>query len=772
MTGLHGASRQCGQNRLRIILAVLSAVLVLWYMFCLPENLFEGTEYSTVVVDRNGELLGARISKDGEWRFAEKPLPHGGESVSDGEDKYFTAVIQFEDRWFRWHPGVNPVSICRAFISNIRSGHVVSGGSTITMQVIRMSRHRKRTLWQKLVEAVLATRLELRCSKDEILRMYADNAPFGGNVAGLDAASWRYFGRPSSELSWGEAATLAVLPNAPSSIRLGKNREKLLEKRNRLLVKLRDNGHLSQEECTLACSEPLPTSPKPLPSLASHLTDDIAGNRYSDGKGYTAILSVDGKAWKNGTPTAGRYVQTSIDLNLQRRIEEFADRRSGELAEEGINDLAVIVEEVGTGEILAWCGNAGPERKRPGVNVNAARAPRSSGSILKPFLYHDALADGVILPWSLVADTPVNINGFSPQNYDMTYGGAVPAAEALSRSLNVPSVHMLKDYGVQKFMENLQKRGLTTLTRSASDYGLSLILGGAECRLDEVTAAYAAMSRDYTEGTGKDDKMALYYTFDALKDVNRPDEIDWHLIRSVRKIAWKTGTSYGYRDAWAVGVTPAYAVGVWAGNASGAGAPGLLGARTAGPVMFGVFNMLPGSTPEWFPEPAPGDGIRMEVCHESGFIAGPFCGQKDTLLLPEAALKSATCPYHSMEDGHKIFRLPPAMEWFYRQRHPEYEDNMRSVSGHGDGSGDMEFIYPENGSRITLPRQLDGSPGEIVLNLAHHDRDATVYWHLDRTYIGETRFLHQKRVLPEKGKHSITVVDNHGETLSITITVL
>lgn len=771
MRGISGTSRHVRRKCLKITIAAVSAAMVLWYMFCLPRNLFGKTEYSTVVVDRNGELIGARISGNGEWRFSGKPAE---KSVSDGERKYFTAVIQFEDRWFRWHPGVNPVSIARALISNIRSGHVVSGGSTITMQVIRMSRHRERTLGQKLTEAVMATRLELRYSKDEILRMYADNAPFGGNVAGLEAASWRYFGRPSSELSWGEAATLAVLPNAPSSIRIEKNRGKLLEKRNRLLVKLRDKGYLNPEECLLACSEPLPKSPKPLPSSASHLTDDIARNRFCEKKGYSVILSVDGRPWKSGDRTAGRYVQTSIDLNLQRRLEAFMDRRCGELAEEGINDLAAIVEDVGTGEILAWCGNSDPDRKRPGVNVNAARAPRSSGSILKPFLYHDALADGTILPYSLVEDTPVNINGFSPQNYDMSYAGAVPAAEALSRSLNVPSVHMLKKYGVRKFMENLQKRGLTTLTRDASDYGLSLILGGAECRLDEVTAAYAEMSANYMNGTETDDKVALYYTFDALKDVNRPDEIDWHLIHSVRKIAWKTGTSYGYRDAWAVGVTPSYAVGVWAGNASGAGAAGLLGARTAGPVLFGIFNMLPDRGAEWFPEPAAGDGIRMEVCGESGFVAGQCCGERDTLLLPKTAAHSATCPYHHMEDGRKIFRLPPAMEWFYRQRHPEYEDNLHrnDISRETGGQGNMEFIYPENGSRISLPRQLDGSPGRIVLNLAHHDRNATVYWHLDRTYIGETRFLHQKRVLPEKGKHSITAVDNHGETISISITVL
>lgn len=741
-------------------LAAALAVLLTWYALCLPRDLFPDAEYSTVAVASNGELLGARISRDGQWRFSLPDNPEGSRKHdSGGREKYRTALIEFEDRWFRWHPGVNPVSICKALAMNIHAGHTVSGGSTLTMQVIRMSRRKERTLRQKFVEAILATRLELRCSKDEILKLYEDNAPFGGNVVGLDAASWRYFGRPASELSWGEAATLAVLPNSPSSIRLEKNREKLLAKRNRLLHKLLDAGRLTEGECSLACSEPLPEGPKPLPSYSARLVDDFASGYSGTGK-FFSVLSDDDA----GGPVDGRLVRTSIDLDLQRRVEEILDRRSGELAAEGIGDLAAVVMDVASGKVLAYCGNSSPERNRQGRNVDIARAPRSSGSILKPFLYCDALEGGTILPRSLIADTPVNINGFTPQNYSMTYEGAVPAAEALSRSLNIPSVHLLKTYGVQKFMENLKERGLTTFGRNASDYGLSLILGGGECRLDEVTAAYAAMARKYMTSCSD---LPLFYTFDALKDVNRPDEIDWHIIRSVKKIAWKTGTSYGYRDAWAAGVTPHYAVGVWAGNASGAGAPGLLGARTAGPVMFEIFNLLPSGSPDWFPEPSPTSGISMEVCRKSGFLAGPYCEEIDTLTLPAASSNSRTCPYHVMENGRNMFRLPPAMEWYYRQKHPEYDSRAGSTSS----GAAMEFIYPENGSRITLPRQLDGSPGEVALNLAHHDREATVYWHIDREYIGETRFIHQMRIRPEEGRHVITVVDNAGRQLSIRIEV-
>ncbi len=773
------------RRRLTVVLAALAGGLAVWYLLCLPRDLFADARWSTVVLDRNGELLGARIAADGQWRFPMEKMPS-----SSGREKYFKALVRFEDRWFRFHPGVNPASLIRAAVANVRAGHVVSGGSTISMQVIRMSRRKSRTMWQKAVEAILATRLELRYSKDEILELYAANAPFGGNVVGLEAAAWRYFGRPADELSWAEAATLAVLPNSPSSIRPGRGGDKLLAKRNRLLVKLRDDGLMGESECALSCGEPLPSSPQPLPSYASHLVDDYASGKIP------------------GTGP-GRSYRTDIDLSLQRRVEALLSRRSAELAGEGINDLAAVIMDVRTGQVVAYCGNADPTRKRPGSDVDIARSPRSSGSILKPFLYCAALQDGVILPYSLLPDTPVNIGGFTPQNYSMDYFGAVPAAEALSRSLNVPAVHLLRAYGVQRFLEILRGCGMTTFGRSAEDYGLSLILGGGECRLDEVTAAYAAMARQYmAPAPGRFplcDRVALWYTLDALKDVNRPDEMDWRIIRSVRKVAWKTGTSYGYRDAWAVGATPDFAVGVWAGNASGAGSPVLLGARTAGPVLFELFGLLPStssygvpsssasghqiepSSDGWFPSPQYADGIRVEVCRRSGFLAGDACADKEAVQLPAAAMNTRVCPYHSVRSGRIVFRLPPAMEWFYRRHHPEYGSSASAAgadagyvagvdtdTGAGADAGGlaalpMEFIYPENGSVITIPQQQDGTPGEVVLNLAHRDPGATVYWHLDGDYLGETRFIHHFRIHPSPGRHTVTVVDSSGATLSVSL---
>ena len=711
-------------------------LLFLCYLFCLPRELFRGVPCSTVVEDRSGELLGARIAADGQWRFPpRKAVPV----------RYALAVTTFEDRWFFYHPGVNPAALARALRDNIRSGHVTSGGSTLTMQLIRLSRGRERTLWQKGIEAVLATRLELRCSKAEILALYASYAPFGGNVVGIDAAAWRYFGRPPEQLSWGETATLAILPNAPSSLHPGKGREALLAKRNRLLERLRERGIIDAETCALACDEPLPDAPLPLPQWASHLVDRCAAEHR------------------------GEIVRSTIDLPLQRQVEAVLDRWNAEMARKGIEDLAAVVLDVATGEPLAYVGNAMPSRERPGARVDIARAPRSTGSILKPLLYCALLQEGQILPATLLPDVPININGFSPQNFDLQFYGGVPADRALARSLNVPAVHMLRRYGVPVFLDLLRRLGLTTLGRSASDYGLSLILGGAEGSLLDITSAYAGLSRAYQQRDGAaplHDPLALWYTFRTLREVNRPDEIDLRLIRSVRPVAWKTGTSYGFRDAWAVGVTPRYAVGVWAGNARGQGVPDLTGARAAGPVLFDLFNLLP--DPGWFEEPAPEEGVLMEVCTQSGQLKGIHCEEGELTLLPARAAASDPCPYHRMVDGQLRFLLPPSMEWYYRQHHPEYKPYVSVV---GDRELPMEFIYPEAGSTLYLPRQLDGSVRGAVFNLAHRNPSTTVWWHLDQHYAGETRYLHQLTLNPEPGRHTLTVVDVQGHSLSISFTV-
>lgn len=691
-----------------------AAALFLAWLLCLPRNLFKGTVYSTVVESAEGELLGARIADDGQWRFPPS---------TEVPERFATALVQFEDKRFWWHPGVDLLAIGRAFKDNIKEGHTVSGGSTITMQVIRLSRGKERTIWQKIIEAVQATRLELRYSKKKILALYASHAPFGGNVVGLEAAAWRYFGRPADELSWAESATLAILPNSPASMHPGKNREALKEKRDRLLERLCKKGYIDRETLEASLEEPLPEVPLQLPSYARHYVEHC---------------------------TKGQKTRTGIKFTLQKAVEEVCDRRSDDLSEEGIADMAAVVIDNSTGDIIAYVGNTSKDRKRPGVDVDVASSPRSTGSILKPVLFKAALEEGTILPATLLPDIPVNLSGFAPQNFDHQFYGAVHANNALARSLNIPAVFLLQEYGVPRFLERLQNCNIGTLENDASHYGLSLILGGGECRLDEVTRMYSKMAVEASES------LSAWYTMDALKEVNRPDELDWRLIRSVRKAAWKTGTSYGFRDAWAVGMTPHYTIGVWAGNAEGQGVAGLTGARTAGPVMFDILNLLPAESC-WFEMPSK-DGEYVKICKDSGHLAGPDCTDTEDMLIPKAGLETEPCPYHKTGE----FVLPPAMEWYYRPHHPEYKGATHNTTSA------IAFIYPSNGSTIQLPRQLSGEIEGAVFRAAHHNPETKIWWHLDGNYIGETSLIHEMKLAPEKGKHTLTIVDENGESAAVT----
>lgn len=755
----------------KVILCIL-AFLVTGYIFCLPRHLFH-VPYSTVVTDRNEELLGARIASDGQWRFPPR---------NTTPEKIKECLITFEDKHFYHHWGVNPFAIGRAFYQNVKNKRIVSGGSTLTMQTIRLARNESRTFREKLIEMIWATRLEFRASKEEILSMYISHAPFGGNVVGLDAAAWRYFGHSADDLSWAESAMLAVLPNAPAMIHLSKGRKTLLDKRNRLLKQLLEKKTIDSSTYELAISEPLPDEPHPLPHIAPYLVSRFYQERN------------------------GEYSRSTINKGIQTQVEDLAERWSNEFGRSDIRNLAILVIDIPSNQVVAYCGNVHFDRKQGGNQVDVIQAPRSTGSILKPFLYYAMLQEGSLLPDMLLPDVPVNINGFTPQNFSMQFEGAVPASEALARSLNIPAVTMLQRYGVPKFHSFLQQIGLKTINRSSSHYGLSLILGGAEATLWDVTNAYAMMGRSLlqlpqrscslllptsriTESTDPFQPGAVWQTFDALKEVNRPEEIDWKSIPSMQTIAWKTGTSYGFRDAWAVGVTPRYAVGVWVGNATGEGKPGLVGAQTAGPVLFDIFNLLPSSS--WFTRPV-GIFVEAEVCRKSGHLKGRFCDETDTLLVLPAGLRTEACPYHhlvtlSADESQRIyencanteptlrkswFTLPPVWEWYYKQHHPEYKPLPPFKAGCGEDTFlPMQFIYPPMNARIKLPKQLDGSKGFLTVELAHNNPNATVFWHLDETYQAQTQDFHKISLQPAAGKHSLTAVDGEGNTISTTFFV-
>ena len=757
------------------------------FWFSLPRFLFNDP-YSTVLLDRNGELLGARIAVDGQWRFP---------PVDYLPEKYEKAAILYEDRFFYYHPGVNPLSLLRALFQNLKKGEIVSGGSTLTMQVIRLARKgRSRTISEKIIEMVLAARLEWTESKEDILRLYASHAPFGGNVVGIDAASWRYYGRPPEQLSWAEAATLAVLPNAPALIHPGKNRSLLIKKRNQLLDKLEKNGLIDALDCELAKLEALPDKPLPLPSNTPHLLDRIY------------------------IQNSGSRVHSSLDALLQQRVSIIIEEHYKQLKHNNIHNACCLVLDTRSGEVLAYVGNThNPGSPEFGGNVDIINAPRSTGSILKPILYGLMLEEGEILPGTLVPDIPTQYTGYSPKNFSMTYDGAVPARRALARSLNIPAVRMLQSHGTERFYYQLEELGIHTLKYPASHYGLSLILGGAEGSLWDITGVYASMGRvldRYNQtglyhagdihspqyfspdpalnkpGKGSSDNIhpfsaaAIWLTFQSLLEVNRPDsQAGWKSFSSSGKIAWKTGTSFGFRDGWAIGTSPEYTIGVWVGNADGEGRPGLTGIAVAAPILFDVFSTLPQGS--WFQAPL-NELYPVAVCHKSGHLPGPFCSSVDTIYIPSRGRTSEPCPYHriihlSPDGRYRVnsdcqdisgmrheswFVLPPAQEWYYRAKNPDYRilPKIHPNCEPRDEIEFMEMIYPRHSARIYVPREMDGSKGQIILEAAHRHPSSMIYWHLNEKFIGATRHIHQLGIAPTKGSYMLTLVDENGYSLT------
>ena len=762
-----------GKDKKWVKIAIIStlAVLLACYLACLPRHLFQ-SPVCAVLESSDGTLLGARIAADGQWRFP---------AIDTVPEKFAKCIITFEDKRFRRHFGVDPLAVGRALRMNAAAGKVRSGASTITMQTIRLSRgDRDRTIGEKIIEAILATRLELRCSKDKILALYASNAPFGSNVIGLPAAAWRYFGRSADELSWAESATLAVLPNAPALIHPGKNRDRLLAKRNFLLDKLCAAGIIDLEECRLAKDEPLPGKPHPMPETAYH---------------YLETLRLEG---------GDRLYSSSIDYGLQRRSEAILERHSEAFATNGVNNIAALVVDVHTGKPVIYCGNvrSGAGENLNGREVDVIRAPRSSGSTLKPLLYGAMLDEGSILPGMLIADTPFHYKDFSPNNFNRTFDGAVPARDVIRRSLNVPSVRMLQEYGIDRFIGVLREAGFTTITRGAEVYGLSLILGGAEIRLCDLAEAYRRMALlldEYgAQGRGKQvfplSAGAVWCTFNELTGVTRPEEEgDWQSFNSVRKVAWKTGTSYGNRDAWSVGATPDYIVAVWAGNCDGEGRPLLTGVGYAAPVMFDLFNILPPTG--WFSVPE-NDLVEIAVCPQSGHPVSDICleghpeAAPDTVLVPRAPRRPDICPYHRIVHlspdrscqvdsdccpvaemvNESWFVLPPAQEWYYMRSHSDYRrlpPLHPSMKGSA-GSGIIDIIYPQGGMTVASPVALDSRSRGVVFSAAHADPDATLYWHLDDSYLGSTSHgQHKMKAVPSPGSHLLVITDTNGNTASV-----
>jgi len=765
-------------------------VLLILYAIWLPKKLFTDS-YSTIVYDEHNELLGAHIAKDGQWRF-----PYS-DSIPD---KFKTCITFFEDEYFYKHLGVNPVSLSKAFVKNSKSGKIKSGGSTITMQVARLMRkNRARTYWEKFIEILLAFRIELSYKKNSILNIYACHAPFGSNVVGLHAASWRYFGRSPNKLSWAESALLAVLPNAPSLIYPGKNHKALLNKRNRLLKKLYDNKVIDQSTYNLSLQETIPEKPFTIPQYSPHLLARAAS--------------------ENGS---GKIYFSTLNKNLQQQINAALNNHIQTLSSNAIYNAGALVIETETGKVIAYIGNSISQKNEHDNYVDVVDAPRSTGSILKPFLYASALNDSKILPNMLLEDIPTQMGSYAPKNFNLTYDGLVPASMALARSLNVPAVKMLQEYGVSRFQYQLQKLGFKNFTKPAAHYGLSLILGGGEATLWDVASAYASMGRTlshYEKYTGKYDANdyhdavylqsktetkksiqknsllsagSIWCTFNAMTELARPEDYaGWSRFLSSNRIAWKTGTSFGFRDAWAVGINAKYTVAVWVGNADGEGRPGLTGISAAAPLMFAIFNLLPSHS--WFKIPNQ-DMTKIIVCKQSGYKASDVCPDKIVESIPKNSTKTSLCPYHKMihldasgmyrvnsncypvaQMQHKAwFVTSPVQEYYFKQHSSFYQPLPPYLPQcvTENNTHQIDIVYPRPGFKIYIPYEQTEEKGRLILKATHKNNAAILFWHLDDKYIGSTQKFHQMEVLPSKGKHILEVIDEQGESVTCVFEIV
>jgi penicillin-binding protein 1C len=474
-----------------------------------------------------------------------------------------------------------------------------------------------------------------------------------------------------------------------------------------------------------------------------------------------------------------------------------------------IMNAAAMVVEVETGNILSYVGNVyQPKDASLESHVDVLTSPRSPGSSLKPLLYASLLTEGSMLPTQLIPDIPTQIGGYTPQNFDLGYDGAVPAHTALARSLNIPAVKMLQLYNYRKFYDVLKNCGITTLTRPADDYGMSLILGGCEIKPLELAGVYSSMARSYlhqrsdanqwsmpkyfktqqTEiktGSWKFNTAALWHTFNAMNEVMRPGEEGlWNLFGASQKIAWKTGTSFGFRDGWAVGITPKYCVIVWIGNTDGEGRAELTGINTAAPLLFDIFRILPNST--WFTPPTE-QFTYTEICKQSGYRAGADCPDQKLMMIPDAGKSSALCPYHriihldasgmyqvnstcvspSEMINRSWFILPATIEYYYKQRHADYKQPPPyKADCNNENERSFDIIYPENNTKIYVPKEISGESGRTVFTAAATSSKAKLFWHLDDKFIAETQNFHQIAVGPKQGEHVLTVVDENGIRIS------
>jgi len=774
--------RRCGVVSLVCVLFAFLGFLVLDRAFPFPFAVLERPA-AVVVQDRSGEPLRIFLPDDQTWRL---PVRYG-----EIPEEMIRAVVLSEDRWFHRHPGVNPLAIARATVQNLRAGRVVSGASTIPMQLARIVEPKPRTVSAKIVEAFRALQLTWHTDKHEQLEAYLNLAPYGGNIEGIGAAARLYFDKDVATLSTGEIALLTALPRAPSRYDPTRHAESAREARDVVLRRLARSGTVSREDAEAAMRQPVPRVRRPVPFEAPHAARYLRG-LYA---GENRILS-------------------TIDRELQRSAEAIATRRVAALRAQGIGNYAVVVVENQSRALRALVGSAGFFEDQFDGQVNGAVARRSPGSTLKPLLYALALDDGLVVPDSYLLDVPTDFSGYIAENYDGLYRGRVTVREALRFSLNTPAVRLLSRVGLTRFVELLHRGGLATLDRRPQDYGLPLILGAGEVTLLDLTNLYA----DLAEGGAHRDLSLLVRELDAhppehrlvsreaaalvleiMTETERPDlPQSWKLAREVPAVAWKTGTSYGHRDAWAVGSSSSYTIGVWVGNFDGTPSQGISGSRHAAPLLFELFRAIDSSP--FSPVDARPRGLRMswiELCALSHERPGPFCPRRIRSEVIGSRSRLPSCRYHQRvfvdeetgkvldarclgERPHRaeIVELYPAelVAWWRVQGRPVPSRPVVSAAcGGAPPIGRPRIVSPDPATAYRLRRDAPLRYQRIALvarTSPHRDSENDeLFWYEDGQLVASGTASSEMFLAPSPGTHRVVVVDGRGRSDSVLYTV-
>lgn len=727
-----------------------------------------------IVRDASGGVLRVFLASDDRYRF-----PVALEEVSPVLRR---VLLASEDRWFRLHPGVNPAAIVRAGVANLRAGRVVSGASTITMQVARLVQPRPRTWGAKLIEMFRALQLEWHYDKDEILAAYLNLAPFGGNLEGVAAASYFYFGKAPGRLSLGEAALLTALPRSPAAYDPVRNPQAAARAREGVLRQLQARGVVTAQEAADALRQPVPARLRPVPYRAPHLA----------------------RAVHERLPAIVADARTTIDGQLQDAAEALVASRVAGLRGQGIDNAAVVLIENRTRAVRARVGSAAFFDRDHQGQVDGTAALRSPGSTLKPLLYALAIDRGAIVMDSYLLDVPTDFAGYVAENYDGEYRGRVTAGEALRLSLNAPAVRLLADVGLERFHELLLSGGLRTLDRPPLHYGLPLVLGAGEVRLLDLTNLYASLAEGgvhrpavMLEGELAEPARRLVSAEAAwlvtrqLTEVGRPDLPEsWRLARRAPAVAWKTGTSYGHRDAWAVGYSGRYAIGVWVGNPSGRPQKGISGSAHAGPLLFDLFGMLPedGAPP---PTERPrGLGLsQVRVCAVSHELPGPFCPATVQVEVADPATRLGSCAVHrrvflDAETGARlvgrclaarphreaVLEVLPAELVAWERAHGRAGGVLPALSPACDeipAGPPLRILSPDAATPYLWRHEAPAEHQGIPLTARAGAEVRRLYWYQDGELVAAGTADARLFVTPLPGEHELVVVDDAGRADSV-----